>query len=174
MQRPVSLRVHGKQRVLALGRRGSGVETLPLLLLRAAKLHRGRVAINGIDISSVSLQTLRDYVKYIPRRPVMFAGSVLDNLWQPTADDPDRLSAPAQDMLTVLKFVGLVPYGADSLPNGLMQTPVSQMGLRERMLLSVARALLQRPILLVLEDLASSLDAKTLQDLDQMLSGQVG
>lgn len=171
-QSPFNLRSEGKQRILALGRRASGIETLPLLLLRAAKLQRGRVLINGIDVSSVSLQMLREYVKYVPRRPVMFEGSVLDNLWQPTCDDPEKRHPPQSDVLTVLKFVGLVPRSAAAVPPDLLNKQVSTLRNRERMLLAVARALVQRPILLVLEDLACSLDSKTLNDLDQMLVGQ--
>jgi len=105
--------------------------------------------------------------------------AVLDNLWQPyNSDNPGVVDSgdtnnhiPRGDMLTVLKFVGLVPRSAAEVVLSSLGS-IDQMSARDRMLLSVARALLQRPVMLVLEDLALSVDAKAMNDLDQMLVNQ--
>jgi ABC-type transport system involved in cytochrome bd biosynthesis fused ATPase/permease subunit len=113
----VNLSVAAGERLLVLGRRGSGVETLPLLLFRAVKLNHGRVLFGGKDAADLPVQSIRDYVKYVARKPVMFQGTVLDNLWQPTNVHSSAKDLPKADVLTVLKFVSLVPRQATSWEN---------------------------------------------------------
>ena len=150
--RGLDVRVEAGQRVMALGRRGSGIETLPLLLLKGVIPQQGRVLIGGVDLSTLSSSVVRDYVKFVPRRPIMFAGSVLDNLWQPCNDEEDNPAnvLPAADMVTVLKFVGLMPRHQDALPDALAKTQIEHLSDSDRMLLAVARVLLLRPVMLVL------------------------
>ena len=174
----MSITVETGQRVLMLGRRGSGIETLPLALLRAVKLQHGKVLIGGNDIAHLSVKLVRDYIKFVPRRPIMFEGSILGNLWQPyRIQDPsnpndDGWHVPKNDILTVLKFVGLIARTVSVLPEEMLNAPIHDTTIEFRMLLFIARALLQRPVMLVLEDLALSVEAKKLNQLDQMLVAQ--
>jgi len=175
----VNLHVEAGQRVMAVGRRGSGVETLPLVLLRIARLSRGKVILNfpsglRLDVGSVSLETLRSCIKYVRRSPVMFASSVRENLWQPTNMGTKYNPAEAR---VVLQFVGLLeradvsPLELHARQEALLGKHMHELSRRDRMLLAVARALLQKPYMLMLEDLALSIDAKSMDDLDRMFLG---
>ena len=178
----VNVNVQAGERVMAVGRRGSGVETLPLALLRIARLNQGRVILNfpsgGVDVTGMKLENLRRLIKFVPRAPVMFAASVRENLWQ-QSDNGDQCKP--EEMRLVLQFVGLLPRASGqylnedsqigTLQEGLLGKHAHDLSRKERMLLAVARALLQKPMMLVLQDLALSLDAKTMGELDRCFMG---
>jgi hypothetical protein len=105
----------------------------------------------------------------------MFASSVRENLWQQTNMGTAYNPAEAR---VVLQFVGLLPRAAGVSPveiharqEALLGKHMHDLSRRDRMLLAVARALLQKPYMLMLEDLALSIDPKSMDELDRMFLG---
>jgi ATP-binding cassette subfamily B protein len=136
---------------------GSGKTTLVDLLLRHYDPVAGAIRIDGIDIRDFSLGDWRRHVALVAQDIVLFRGSVLDNIRyaRPEASDEEVLQAASSAQLDGL--VARLPQGLD--------TPVGERGARlsggERQRIAIARALLQRPLLVVLDEATSAVDLET-------------
>ena len=136
---------------------GSGKTTLVDLLLRHYDPVAGAIRIDGIDIRDFSLGDWRRHVALVAQDIVLFRGSVLDNIRyaRPEASDEEVLQAVSSAQLDGL--VARLPQGLD--------TPVGERGARlsggERQRIAIARALLQRPLLVVLDEATSAVDLET-------------
>ena len=109
--REVSFTVDHLERVGVVGRTGAGKSSLALTLLRGLEIESGRILLDGLDTKSISLQTLRRRLAFIPRDPTLFAGTlrfnldplnehsdeeVMDALWKVGLLDPADGSGPVQ------------------------------------------------------------------------------
>jgi len=136
---------------------GSGKTTLVDLLLRHYDPVNGAIRVDGIDIREFSLGDWRRHVALVAQDIVLFRGSVLDNIRyaSPDASDEDVSQAVSSAQLEAL--VARLPQGLD--------TPVGERGARlsggERQRIAIARALLQRPLLVVLDEATSAVDLET-------------
>ena len=136
---------------------GSGKTTLVDLLLRHYDPVAGAIRIDGVDIRDFSLGDWRRHVALVAQDIVLFRGSVLDNIRyaRPEASDEEVLQAVSSAQLDGL--VARLPQGLD--------TPVGERGARlsggERQRIAIARALLQRPLLVVLDEATSAVDLET-------------
>jgi ATP-binding cassette subfamily B protein len=156
------------------GPTGAGKSTLAKLVTRAYDPTAGRILIDGHDVRGVTLASLRRQVGVVPQEPFLFSGTVRDNLLLGVEDaDDDELRA-------ICRLVGLDAL-LDRLPAGLDST-VSERGVAlasgERQLLAIARALLPRPRVLVLDEATSNLDlaseAAVERAFDVALQGRTG
>jgi ATP-binding cassette subfamily B protein len=168
----VSFRVEPGRRLALVGATGAGKSTIAKLLVRLYDPGRGRITIDGHDLRSVTLGSLRRQLGVVPQEAFLFAGSVRDNVafGRPEATDAEVLGA--------LRAVGLEGL-LERLPRGL-DTPVRERGVAlssgERQLLALARAFLVRPRILVLDEATSNLDlaseARVEAALDAVLVGR--
>jgi ABC-type multidrug transport system fused ATPase/permease subunit len=140
-----------------VGVSGSGKSTLAGLLLRGWDVDQGAVRLHGTDVRQLSLDELRRRVAFVPQRSVLLSGTLADNL---------RLAAPAateDELRDALAVAGLDTW-VDQLPNGLA-SQVRERGLNlsggQLQRLTLARALVARPEVLVLDEALSQLDAAT-------------
>lgn len=153
----ISFKVYPSKVVGVIGGTGSGKSTLVNLMPRFYDTRKGSVLIDGRDVRDYKLKQLRDRIGYVPQRTVLFSGTIRDNmLWgNPGATDEDIWQALKTAQAE--EFVSKLPEGLD--------TPVNQGGKNfsggQRQRLTIARALVRRPEIVIMDDSASALDFAT-------------
>jgi ATP-binding cassette subfamily B protein len=168
----VSLSIAPGETVAFVGTTGSGKSTIAKLIARFYDPTAGTVRVDGIDLRTVTQASLRRQLGLVPQEPFLFVGSLRHNLafGRPDADD-DEIRAACH-------AVGLDELLARS-PGGL-DAPVHERGVSlsagERQLLALARALVARPRVLILDEATSNLDlsseAQVERALDAVLEGR--
>jgi len=149
-----SLQIAAGEKVAIIGENAAGKSTLARLLARLYDVKSGSIQVGGTDIRNVELKKLRRHICYLPRDPVLFDGTLASNLRfvRPEASDPELHEA--------VQLAGLENTVA-TLPKGLDQR-VGPDGCRlsggQRQRLAIARALLQLPHILILDEATSCLD----------------
>jgi ABC-type bacteriocin/lantibiotic exporter with double-glycine peptidase domain len=153
----VILQIGAGERVAIVGASGSGKSTLARLLVRAADPDSGRVLLEGLPLADYTLASLRSAVCYVPQHPVLFQGTLRENLLyaNPRASNEEMLRAmQAAQLASVLSRF---PQGLDA---SLGPGAVGLSG-GERQRLAVARSLLRGSSALVLDEATSALDIPT-------------
>jgi ATP-binding cassette subfamily B protein len=168
----LDLTVAAGETLVVVGPTGAGKSTVAKLVARFYDPTAGSVRIDGVDVRSVTLESLRHQLGVVPQEPFLFHGTVRDNLVfaRPEADDAELRAA--------CEAVGITDL-VDRLPEGL-DTPVHERGVSlsagERQLLSLTRAFLARPRVLILDEATSNIDpaaeAKVEAALDVLLEGR--
>ncbi|WP_339935648.1 ABC transporter transmembrane domain-containing protein [Vreelandella glaciei] len=166
------LHIQPGERVAIVGPSGAGKSTLLALLLRFYDPSQGRISLDGSDIRTLELAALRSLMGLVSQEPVLFSGSVAENLryGDPEASS-ERLRVAAQDA-SALDFIDALPQGFD--------TPLGPGGVQlsggQRQRLAIARALLKNPAVLLLDEATSALDAESerlvQQALDRLMVGR--
>ena len=162
----LSFKVNKGEKVAIVGQIGSGKTTLLNLISGVMKPDDGSISINGLPLPSVKKQSFRDKIGYIQQEPVIFSESIRTNIdfWRNQSDELiQKCARLAQFEREVLAF-----------PEGYAE-PVGQRGVTlsggQRQRLSIARALVGKPELLLMDDITASLDAanekKLWADLEQ-------
>jgi ATP-binding cassette subfamily B protein len=154
--RDVWLDIAPGETVALVGATGSGKTTLAALVPRLYDVTGGRITLDGVDIRDVTVESLRRVVATAFEEPILFSASVRENLLlgTPDASESDVAAALA---LAQAEFVYDLPFGLD--------TRVGEQGLSlsggQRQRLALARAVIGRPKVLVLDDPLSALDVHT-------------
>jgi ABC-type multidrug transport system fused ATPase/permease subunit len=146
-----------RERIALIGRSGSGKSTLSRLLARMADPTNGNVLLEGRDISEYTLNALRRAICYVPQQPVLFSGTIRDNLLDanPAASrtEVDEVIAAAQ----LVSVISRLPQGLDTV----LGPEAAGLSGGERQRLALARALLRQSPILVLDESTSALDLPT-------------
>lgn len=155
--RGINLEIPAGSKTLIAGASGAGKSTLIDLLQRHYDPDRGRIEIGGRDIRDFRLDELRRRVAVVTQETVLFSGSILDNIRYVRPDAGD-------DEVTRAARVSRIDQFADALPNGL-DTELGNRAVKlsggQRQRLAIARALLQDPVVLILDEATASIDSET-------------
>ncbi len=168
----VNLEIAPGESVAFVGPTGAGKSTIAKLANRFYDPTSGRVLVDGVDVRTVTLHSLRSQVGVVPQEPFLFAGSIRTNL---AFGRPEATDDEIEEAIDVVGLRDLV----DRLPEGI-GTEVHERGQTlsagERQLLALARAFLARPRILILDEATSSLDlqSETVVEraLDRLLEGR--
>ncbi|GGH72517.1 hypothetical protein GCM10008014_58970 [Paenibacillus silvae] len=153
----ISFSAKAGQRIAIMGATGSGKSSLVQLIPRLYTEEQGRVRIDGADASALDLPTLRGSIGYVPQEVILFTGSVRENIaW-------GREDASMEEIVEAARRAQ-IHETIEQLPNGY-DTQLGQRGVNlsggQKQRLSIARALVRRPSILILDDSTSALDVAT-------------
>ncbi len=153
----VALTIEPGQTVALVGTSGSGKTTLARLLQRMYDPTAGQVTLDGIDLRDVSLADLRGCMAVVSQEPVLFSGTIRDNIRYGDLSASDADIERAAQQANAHDFIGEFPDGYD--------TKVGERGVQlsggQRQRVSIARAILRDPKVLILDEATSALDAKS-------------
>ncbi len=158
--------------VALVGSSGSGKSTLASLIPRFFDVEQGSVTFDGVDVRDLALDDLRSRVGIVPQEPMLFAGTVRENL---VYGDLDASQAEIEEVSRAAHAVEFI----ETLPDGYDQV-VGERGVTlsagQRQRIAIARVMLERPKLLILDEASSSLDSESealVQDaLERLMRGR--
>lgn len=153
----LSLTVEPGQMVAIVGPTGAGKTTLVNLIMRFYELDAGRITLDGVDVESVQRSSLRSQVGMVLQDTWLFRGTIRDNIayGRPDANEEEILEAARATFVD--RFVHSLPDGYDSVIND----EGSNISAGEKQLITIARAFLAQPALLILDEATSSVDTRT-------------
>ena len=164
---PFSLTIKRGERVGIIGGTGSGKTTLINMIPRFYDTRSGSVVIDGINVKDYRMEALRERVGIVPQKAVLFSGTIRDNIRWGKNDATDEEIYKALEIAQAKEIV-------DSKENGL-DTKVAQGGKNfsggQKQRLTIARALVRKPEILILDDSASALDYLTDKRLREAIAG---
>ncbi|MGJ0389676.1 ABC transporter ATP-binding protein [Microbacterium sp. CGR1] len=153
----LSFRVEPGQTVAIVGPTGAGKTTLVNLIMRFYELNGGRILLDGQDISEVTRDQLRSRTGMVLQDPWLFAGSIRENIryGRSTATDDEVLEAAKATYVD--RFVHALPEGYDTV----LDEDASNVSAGERQLITIARAFVAQPSILILDEATSAVDTRT-------------
>jgi subfamily B ATP-binding cassette protein MsbA len=153
----INLSVRPGEAIALVGRTGAGKSTLVNLLPRFYDPTAGRVLIDGHDLKSVTLESLRRQIAIVPQEIALFQGTIKENIGYGKPDATDAEIFEAARKANAHAFILALPGG--------YETEVGERGAKlsggERQRIAIARAVLRDPKILILDEATSSLDAET-------------
>ncbi|MGW2416526.1 ABC transporter ATP-binding protein [Streptomyces tubercidicus] len=154
----LSLAVHPGQTVAIVGPTGAGKTTLVNLLMRFYEVRGGRITLDGTDIAAMSREELRAHIGMVLQDTWLFGGTIAENIayGAPAGTPMDKIVAAAK-ATHVDRFVRTLPDGYDTV----LDDEGSNVSVGEKQLITIARAFLAEPAILVLDEATSSVDTRT-------------
>lgn len=153
----VSFSIEPGKRLAIIGSTGSGKSTLVQLLPRFYEATAGRILIDGVDVREIDQEVLHTHVGVALQEAVLFSGTIRDNIRYGKPDASEFEVARAASMAQAAEFIAKLPDGYDAI--------VGQRGVNlsggQKQRLSIARAILPQPTVLVLDDSTSAVDTAT-------------
>lgn len=163
----ISFKVNSGQTVALMGATGSGKTSLFQLIPRLYDVTAGEVLVDGQDVRDIPLETLRMQLGYVPQEALLFTGSVKSNIVWGKENATDEEVKTAAENAQIHETIEKLPEKYHTL---LGQRGVNLSG-GQKQRLSIARALVRRPKILLLDDSTSALDLKTERKLLAALNG---
>ncbi|MCD5309455.1 ABC transporter ATP-binding protein [Kineosporia babensis] len=153
----LSLRVEPGQTVAIVGPTGAGKTTLVNLLMRFYELNSGQIRLDGVDTAQMTRDDLREQFGMVLQDAWLFGGTIAENIAYGADDATQEEIVAAAQATHVDTFVRTLPHGYDTV----LDDEASDVSAGERQLITIARAFLARPQILILDEATSSVDTRT-------------
>lgn len=168
----LSLTVNPGEMVAFVGPSGAGKSTIANLIPRFYDVDKGQILIDGIDIKSVQMKSLREQIGIVPQETLLFSTTVRENIRYGRLTATDKEVEKAAKMANASEFIERLPKGYD--------TKIGERGLSlsggQRQRIAIARAILKNPLILILDEATSALDTEServvQQALDKLMVGR--
>lgn len=168
----VSLYAKKGETVAIVGPTGSGKTTIVNLLMRFYDPNSGSIVIDGVDSTDINRRTLRDNIGMVLQDTWLFTGSIRENIRFSKPDATDEEIEQACKYANADEFISTLPKGYDTV----IDEEADNISQGEKQLLTIARAILKDPKVLILDEATSSIDTKTeknIQDaMDYLMEGR--
>jgi ATP-binding cassette subfamily B protein len=170
--RGLDLHIHPGEMIGLVGHSGSGKSTLVNLICRFYDVSQGAITVDGVDVRSIPIAEYRRNIGLVLQEPFLFFGTIADNIAYGKPDATREEIVAAARAANAHEFILRLPHGYDSMVGERGQT----LSGGERQRISIARALLIDPHILILDEATSSVDTTTEREiqkaLDNLVSGR--
>ncbi|SDL96278.1 ATP-binding cassette, subfamily B [Corynebacterium mycetoides] len=153
----LSLRVEPGETAAIVGPTGAGKTTLVNLIMRFYDIDAGSIRIDGVDTREMTREHLRSNIGMVLQDAVLFKGTIMENIRYGRLDATDEEVIAAARATYVDRFVHALPEGYDTV----VDQDSGSISAGERQLITIARAFLSRPAILILDEATSSVDTRT-------------
>lgn len=153
----MTLEAKAGQTIALVGPTGAGKTTIINLLTRFYEIEGGKISIDGIDLRSIKKDYLRSMLGLVLQDTFLFADSVMENIRYGRLDATDEEVVRAAEMADADHFIRQLPEGYRTV----LSERASNLSQGQRQLLSIARAILANPAILILDEATSSVDTRT-------------
>ena len=152
-----SVSVRSGHKIALVGATGSGKTTIVNLLLRFYDINSGSIKIDGVDIFDISKEDLRNLISIVLQDPVLFKDTIENNVRYGKLDATDEEIDAALEFANCYSFINKLPLGKQTL----LTEGATNISLGQRQLITIARAVLANPKILILDEATSSVDTRT-------------
>ena len=159
----VSIYAHPGQKIALVGSTGAGKTTIMNLITRFYDVDKGKITIDGIDIKTVTKNSLRENIAMVLQDTHLFTGTVMENIRYSRPDATDSEVIRAAKTASAHNFIMNLPAGYDTMLTG----DGSNLSQGQRQLLNIARASLSKAPILILDEATSSVDTRTEQEINR-------
>ncbi len=162
----LDLKIDEGKTIAIVGRTGAGKTTFIKLICRFYDVIDGKILIDGIDVKTLDKKNLRNLIGLVPQDSFLFSGTIRDNLlygYEEEVSNPKMKEKIEEKMIGVSKFLGLHNF-IETLPkkyDTILKENASNISIGQRQLIAFARALIQNPKILILDEATSSVDPYT-------------
>ena len=153
----LNLTIHENEMVGIVGESGCGKSTILKLLMRLYGPSSGVISWNGVNVEDLSMEWIRDQISYVAQEPVLFSGTIRENLLYGRVDASEEEMVEAAKLVKADGFIRQFPKGYDTYVGELG----SSLSGGQKQRIAIARALLRHPRVLVLDEATSALDSQS-------------
>ena len=165
----INLDIKAGEVIGVIGETGSGKSSLVSMIPRLYDATEGRVEVGGLDVQTYDLKTLRDNVAMVLQNNVLFSGTIAENLRWGNEDATDEEILAASKVAHADEFVQELPDGYETM----IEQGGNNVSGGQKQRLTIARALLKKPQILILDDSTSAVDTATEKDIREALRTQM-
>jgi ABC-type multidrug transport system fused ATPase/permease subunit len=168
----INLAVNPGEKIALVGQSGSGKSTIVQLLMRLYSLNDGKITLDGNNINDYDLTAFRSLISIVPQEVLLFGGTIKENIAYGKPNATDEEVKQASEQANAYEFISRFPDA--------FETPIGERGIKlsggQKQRIAIARAILNDPKILILDEATSSLDSeseKLVQDaLNKLMKGR--